>query len=85
MEDKLQNNFPTRNYYDKSVSFVPGHARGKQERYCVLLPEQLYPPCLGAGLVHCLLLEVTPRPHVVEHANHFVQRLHPPSTAMRIQ
>lgn len=43
-------------------------------------PLQVWPPCLGAGLEHDLVLIVIPRSHVLSHSDQSDHCVHPPST-----
>ena len=43
-------------------------------------PTQLLPPPDGAGLVHVLVLDFVPDPHVLEQAEYDPQALHCPFT-----
>ena len=45
-----------------------------------LSPIQLNPPFSGAGLLHSLVLDLCPCPHVTLQYDHFDQLLHCPST-----
>ena len=59
---------------------IPGHGREKHERCSVPFPGQSYPPWAGAGLSHCLVLDSTPKPHVVLHTDQSCQSPQLPST-----
>ena len=59
---------------------IPGHGREKHERFSVPFPGQSYPPWAGAGSLHCLVLDSTPKPHVVLHTDQSCQSPQLPST-----
>jgi len=57
-----------------------GHAAVPHTWVSVAGPTQAAPPLAGAGLLHCLLRDIVPPPHVAEQALHAQKAPYPPFT-----
>ena len=53
-----------RNMIMRLVNYkIPGQCCVLHGAFSSSFPEQFLPPCAGAGLLHCLRLEINPPPH----------------------
>ena len=59
---------------------LPGHAEMLQSVISEVEPGQVLPPPDGAGLVHALVLDFCPVPHVLVHVEYTPHALHIPFT-----
>ena len=62
------------------VGKVPGQGLVLHSSERVLIPEQDFPPCCGAGSVQVRSLVLIPPPHDLLHLLNAPQSLHSPST-----
>ena len=62
------------------LNHLPGHAEVLQSVSSDVEPGQLLPPPDGAGLLHVLVLDFCPVPHVLVHVVYAPHALHIPFT-----
>ena len=73
------------NHYIFSKSnHVPGQAFVLQSTVTVFEPVQSLPPPDGAGLLHVLVLDFCPVPHVLVHVEYAPHAVHIPFTKNRV-
>lgn len=60
-----------------------GHVASSHVESTAASPSHMFPPLLGAGLSHCLVLSVLPGPHVALHCETVVQAPQLPSTTTK--